>query len=101
MQNDIDEKQIQIQNHCTLFNLPLPSSKGNVPKDKKLEQLCIELNQAANMTEKQWKMKNLAPFLIHQNPQFLIQKESIVVDTGIEGKKTIDQYYYISHDNQF
>ena len=51
MQNDIDEKQIQIQNHCTLFNLPLPSSKGNVPKDKKLEQLCIELNQAANMTE--------------------------------------------------
>lgn len=53
------------------------------------------------MTEKQWKMKNLAPFLIHQNPQFLIQKESIVVDTGIEGKKTIDQYYYISHDNQF
>lgn len=52
MQNDIDEKQIQIQNHCSLFNLPMPSSKGNAPKDKKLEQMCIELNQAANMTEK-------------------------------------------------
>jgi hypothetical protein len=60
-----------------------------------------ELNQVANTSEKKWKMNNLSPFLIHQNPQFLIQKETISISDIYEGKKTIEQYFYITHDNQF
>lgn len=54
-----------------MYNLPVPS-RGTVPKDKRLQQLLIELNESASINETQWKMKKMAPFLIHQNPQFLI-----------------------------
>ena len=47
-----------------------------------------------------WKHENLAPFLKHQNPQFLIQKETVTLNV-IEKNKKVDQYYYISHDSQF
>jgi hypothetical protein len=48
----------------------------------------------------QWKHENLAPFLKHQNPQFLIQKETVTLNV-IEKNQKVDQFYYISHDSQF
>jgi len=36
-----------------------------------------------------WKHENLAPFLKHQNPQFLIQKESVTLNV-IEKNKKVD-----------
>ena len=84
-----------------MFNLPVPSARGAPPKDKKLQEMLIELNALAACNETQWKMKNLAPFLSHQNPQFLIQKERIMVELDFDGKKPVYQYFYITHDNQF
>tara|TARA_B110000285_G_scaffold235512_1_gene317716 strand:- start:4026 stop:4730 length:705 start_codon:yes stop_codon:yes gene_type:complete len=101
IRSDIAEKQSAIESYCSMFNLPVPSARGAVPKDKKLQEMLIDLNGAASINETQWKMKNLAPFLIHQNPQFLIQKERIMADLDFEGKKPLDQYFYITHDNQF
>jgi hypothetical protein len=71
IQEDIKEKQANIENYCSMFNLPVPS-RGTVPKDKKLQEMLIDLNDAASINEKQWQMKYMAPFLIHLNPQFLI-----------------------------
>jgi len=48
----------------------------------------------------QWKHEHLSPFLKHQNPQFLIQKEKVVLNV-VDKNKTVDQYYYITNDNQF
>jgi len=31
----------------------------------------------------------------------LIQKDIVAVDTVYEGRKMVEQYYYITHDNQF
>ena len=101
IRSDIAEKQSAIESYCSMFNLPVPSARGAVPKDKKLQEMLIDLNVAASINETQWKMKNLAPFLIHQNPQFLIQKERIMAELDFDGKKPLDQYFYITHDNQF
>jgi len=48
--------------------------------------MLIELNASASINETQWKMKYMAPFLIHQNPQFLIQKDRITVEIDFEKK---------------
>lgn len=42
----------------------------------------------------------MSPFLKHQNPQFLIQKEKVTLNI-IDKNKVIDQYYYMTNDNQF
>ena len=31
----------------------------------------------------------------------MIQKEKILVDLDLQGKKFVDQFFYITHDNQF
>ena len=41
-----------------------------------------------------------SPFLKHQNPQFTIQKESVIL-TITENQKEIDQYFYMTNDNQY
>jgi hypothetical protein len=40
------------------------------------------------------------PFLKHQNPQFLIQKEKVTLSI-IDKKKEVDQYFYMTNDNQY
>ena len=70
--------------------------------------------------DSQWKHDHFAPFLIHENPQFLIQKDTVklkVVDKALyaddyfnydqypqtqDGQYLlVDQYYYMTNDNQF
>jgi hypothetical protein len=40
------------------------------------------------------------PFLKHQNAQFTIQKESVNL-TITENNKEVDQYFYMTNDNQY
>ena len=99
IRSDIEEKQSQIENYCSMFNLPVPSSKSTTKnKDKKLQEMLMELNTAANIKEKEWQMRYMSPFMMHQNPQFLIQRERITVEIDFE-KKAIEQFFYITHDN--
>jgi len=46
----------------------------------------------------EWKQKNLAPFLIHENPQFIIQSDMVNLDIIEKGKK-VKQYYYMTNDS--
>lgn len=48
----------------------------------------------------QWKYDNLSPFLIHENPQFIVQKDTVTLNI-IEKNQTVEQYYYMTNDNQF
>jgi hypothetical protein len=42
----------------------------------------------------------LSPFYKHHNEQFLIQKNKVILNV-IEKNQEVDQYYYITNDNQF
>mmetsp|Transcript_38034 Transcript_38034/g.58059 ORF Transcript_38034/g.58059 Transcript_38034/m.58059 type:complete len:316 (-) Transcript_38034:3951-4898(-) len=65
------------------------------------EMQMINLHHLADEEKtQQWKHEHLSPFLKHQNPQFLIQKEKVVLNV-VDKNKTVDQYYYITNDNQF
>ena len=49
----------------------------------------------------EWRHNNLAPFFIHENPQFLIQKDEVILDVYPEKNRKVEQYYYMTNDNQF
>lgn len=52
--------------------------------------------------DSQWKYENMAPFLIHENPQFLIQKDLVSIwSTEDNDYVEVDQYYYMTNDSQF
>ena len=51
--------------------------------------------------EKNLEVNVFNPFLKHQNPQFIIQKEKVVVGKGTANERTINQYYYITNDNEY
>lgn len=53
----------------------------------------------SNVTSQQ-RHDTLSPFLIHENPQFIIQKQEVELNIIDKGKK-VDQYYYMTNDNQF
>jgi len=47
-----------------------------------------------------WRHANLSPFLKHQNPQFLIQKDTVTLNV-VDKNKVVEQFYYMTNDNQF
>jgi len=52
-----------------------------------------------------WRHTHLAPFLKHQNPQFLIQKDFVTLtkkdEFDVVVETQVEQFYYITNDNQF
>lgn len=44
----------------------------------------------------------MAPFLIHENPQFLIQKDTVQLWSSEDDDYVdVEQYYYMTNDSQF
>jgi len=77
-------------------NLHIPGTENEFEQVATYDE--DELNQF-------WRHAYLAPFLKHQNPQFLIQKDYVTLtkkdedDILVETK--VEQFYYITNDNQF
>jgi len=52
--------------------------------------------------DREFHHNNLAPFFIHENPQFLIQKDTVMIEDETDFTvNEIEQYYYMTNDNQF
>jgi hypothetical protein len=76
-------------------------------RNEKDEFLCnnedlMKLNENDDLinAESRIKHKELSPFYKHHNEQFLIQKNKVILNV-IEKNQEVDQYYYITNDNQF
>ena len=54
----------------------------------------------SQLNDKEKHEKQYSPFFKHSNCQFTIQKEKVVWDV-IDHMKEVDQYFYMTDDNQY